>query len=148
MLVNLSSMSSDRRVCDSEVGLLPPIHTLSFRSTKIPCSLSGHSNPVPGPPHAATNLPFSSNSSTAGAARLRAGFGHRPWAVQDPDMVVTVHGDAGNLTEHPVVRQLRPRGVHLETGQRAGTLSACHPVAEDDDGSGHDGNERDARKRV
>ena len=34
----------------------------------IPCSLSGQSNPgMPGPPHALTNLPFASNSTTGGA---------------------------------------------------------------------------------
>src|SRR6185503_521968 len=74
-LVNFSSMSSERLVSDVDVGLLPPIQTLSLSSTNTPCSLSGQSNPWPGPPHARRNFPSASNSSSGGAACARCASG-------------------------------------------------------------------------
>src|SRR5580658_6655218 len=46
---------------------LPEIQTLSFWSTKIPCSVSGQSYPCPAPPQDWTRLPAWSNSKTGGA---------------------------------------------------------------------------------
>src|SRR5271168_947958 len=59
--VNLSTMRS--------AGVLPPIHTLPFLSTWMPCSVFGQSYPAPGPPQALSSLPEESNSSTGLAAR-------------------------------------------------------------------------------
>src|SRR5262245_37337109 len=76
LLVNFNSMSSLRfETSPPARGLMPVIHTRSLWSTKMPCSVSGQSNPWPGPPHAWTNLPFWSNSITAGAALARCSLG-------------------------------------------------------------------------
>src|SRR6187549_480160 len=48
--------------------LLPPSHTKPFASMWMPCSRSGHSYPLPAPPHALMNLPDESNTITGGAA--------------------------------------------------------------------------------
>ena len=43
------------------------------------------------------------------------GFGERARALEDPDVVLSVHGHAADLPQDPIVRQLlRPRGVELE----------------------------------
>jgi hypothetical protein len=71
---------------------LPPIQTLSLWSTKMPCSLVGHSQPIAGvqrsvrkpgsagPPHALRRLPSLSNFMMLGAGwqhSARGGF----WAA-------------------------------------------------------------------
>src|SRR5262245_40032544 len=53
----------------------------------MPCSVAGHSYPWPSPPHALTNVPTLSNSSTGGAAwalfasgRLRGRWTIQTWS--------------------------------------------------------------------
>src|SRR6185503_7640298 len=48
--------------------LLPVIQTKPFASTWMPCSRSGHCEPASSPPHALTNAPAVSNTTTGGAA--------------------------------------------------------------------------------
>src|SRR5262249_2986278 len=52
--------------------------------------------------------------------------GKRPGALDHPDMILRVNGDARGLAHDPVVRQrLGPRGVDLEAGNIIGECRAC-----------------------
>ena len=98
LLVNFSSMSS------RSLASATATSGCCRRSTRCPCGrrrcrvrCRASRSRSPGPPHALTNLPFSSNSSTGGAARAALRLGHRARPVQDPDVIAAVHGDAGHL---------------------------------------------------
>src|SRR5262245_28965184 len=80
------------------------------------------------------------------AAALVLGYG--PRTVQDPDVIVPVDGNPRNLAEHPVVRELRPRGVHLEPRHGARTLSAHTTLARDHEARGQCRGQSDPRTRV
>src|SRR5262249_7652972 len=91
---------------------LPASQTKSLPSMKIPCSLCGNGKPSPGPPQWRSRLPDWSNTSTGGAAAQHLASGwvllgrtlawrKRGRPVHDPDAVISVGGDAGDLPQNP-----------------------------------------------
>ena len=80
--------------------------------------------PAPGPPHAWMKLPAASNSRTGGAARPFSSGLKRARALQHPHVILRIDRHAGDLSELPVVRDLRPRRIDLEP-RRLGTGVTC-----------------------
>ena len=101
---------------------LPAIQTLSLWSTKMPCSLVGHSQPIAGvqrlvrkpgsaaPPQARSRLPRTSNCITEGAGKQHSERGgvcaapassavNERRALDDPDRVVAIDRDARDLAD-------------------------------------------------
>ena len=102
-----------------------------------------------GPPHARSRRPLPSNCITAGAGRQQSASapcgrgghpapgrarleirrralvaGQGPGALDDPDVVMLVHRDAGHLPDQPLVRQ-RPRPGRIDHVLRGSLRVAC-----------------------
>jgi hypothetical protein len=108
-------MSSERLVSDVDVGLLPPIQTLSFVVDEDAVLAVGPVEPGAGSAPCAQKLPvgIELEQRWCGLRALRVGHGAR--SMQDPDVIVAVDGHAWRLSKHPVVGQLgRPRRIHFE----------------------------------
>ena len=101
-------------------GALPPIHTLPLvvhvHAVLAVGPVEARRRAAPGAQELAIGVELEQRRRRLRPLRL----GHGPRPVQHPDVVLPIHGNARHLAQHPVVGQLRPRGVHLEHRHRAG----------------------------
>ena len=90
----------------------------------MPCSRSGHSKPLPAPPHDLMKFPAAiEHQDRRRGHRGLIGL-QRPRAAQYPYVVLRIDADAGRISQLPLRRHLRPGRVHLEHRHAARLLGS------------------------